>query len=98
MATKEDPSIDFDDLNWDNREYNESVAYSQSKLPNYLHALGASMKYPPDKRIYLDQCASRMGDESIGPVRHAENDRGRVFRQYGHRYLEEDVVVERGYH
>lgn len=51
MMTKEDPGIDFDDLNWETREYDESAAYSQSKLSNYLHALGASTKYPADKLI-----------------------------------------------
>ena len=31
--------IDFDDLNFDKREYNARVAYAQSKLANVLHAL-----------------------------------------------------------
>jgi NAD(P)-dependent dehydrogenase (short-subunit alcohol dehydrogenase family) len=31
--------IDFDDLNFDKREYNAGVAYAQSKLANVLHAL-----------------------------------------------------------
>ena len=31
--------IDFDDLNFDKREYNSRVAYAQSKLANVLHAL-----------------------------------------------------------
>lgn len=51
MTTDTYADIDFDDLNWQNREYNEQVAYSQSKLSNHLHALGASMKYPADKII-----------------------------------------------
>mmetsp|Transcript_1252 Transcript_1252/g.1650 ORF Transcript_1252/g.1650 Transcript_1252/m.1650 type:complete len:330 (-) Transcript_1252:50-1039(-) len=45
------PSIDFDDLLWETRTYNESVAYGQSKLANYLHPLGASRKIPADKLI-----------------------------------------------
>lgn len=49
--SKADPNVDFDDLNWETREYVEGVAYSQSKLANYLHALGASRKYPADKLI-----------------------------------------------
>lgn len=51
MNTKTDPYIDFDDLNWETREYVGTVAYSQSKLACHLHALGASMRYPPDKLI-----------------------------------------------
>lgn len=31
--------IDFDDLNFDKREYDPAVAYAQSKLANVLHAL-----------------------------------------------------------
>ena len=31
--------IDFDDLHFEKREYNPSVAYAQSKLANVLHAL-----------------------------------------------------------
>jgi len=31
--------IDFDDLNFDKREYNPRMAYAQSKLANVLHAL-----------------------------------------------------------
>ncbi|MFQ5593469.1 MAG: SDR family oxidoreductase [Anaerolineae bacterium] len=31
--------IDFDDLNFDKREYNAGAAYAQSKLANVLHAL-----------------------------------------------------------
>jgi NAD(P)-dependent dehydrogenase (short-subunit alcohol dehydrogenase family) len=47
-------NIDFDDLNWETRPYQQNAAYMQSKLANYLHALGASKKYPNDKLI----CAS----------------------------------------
>lgn len=43
------PVVDFDDPNWETREYDEGLAYGQSKLCNYLHALGASRKYPADK-------------------------------------------------
>jgi NAD(P)-dependent dehydrogenase (short-subunit alcohol dehydrogenase family) len=43
--------IDFDDLNWETRPYDENVAYQQSKLANYLHAFEASKKYPADKLI-----------------------------------------------
>ena len=49
--SKAEPNVDFDDLNWKTREYSEQVAYSQSKLSNYLHALGASRKYPANKLI-----------------------------------------------
>mmetsp|Transcript_9464 Transcript_9464/g.15207 ORF Transcript_9464/g.15207 Transcript_9464/m.15207 type:complete len:324 (-) Transcript_9464:717-1688(-) len=49
--SSDDPKIDFEDLNWETREYNEGAAYQQSKLANYLHALGASRKYPADKLI-----------------------------------------------
>lgn len=45
------PYIDFDDLMWEKREYNEGSAYGQSKLSNYLHAMEASKKYPADKLI-----------------------------------------------
>jgi len=45
------PTVDFDDLNFETREYDPSEAYGQSKLSNYLHALGASQKYPADKLI-----------------------------------------------
>ena len=47
-------NIDFDDLNWETRTYDQNAAYMQSKLANYLHALEASKKYPADKVI----CAS----------------------------------------
>lgn len=47
-------NIDFDDLNWETRPYQQNAAYMQSKLANYLHALEASKKYPNDKLI----CAS----------------------------------------
>jgi NAD(P)-dependent dehydrogenase (short-subunit alcohol dehydrogenase family) len=46
--------IDFDDLNWETRTYDQNTAYKQSKLANYLHALEASKKYSADKLI----CAS----------------------------------------
>ena len=45
------PEIDFDDLMWESREYSEGKAYGQSKLANYLHALGASRKIPADKLV-----------------------------------------------
>jgi NAD(P)-dependent dehydrogenase (short-subunit alcohol dehydrogenase family) len=45
------PAIDFDDLNWETREYNEGTAYQQSKLANYLHAMEAGRKYSSDKLI-----------------------------------------------
>ena len=44
-------TIDFDDLNWETREYDEGKAYGQSKLANYYHALGASRKYSADKLL-----------------------------------------------
>ena len=44
-------NIDFDDLNWETRPYQQNTAYMQSKLANYLHALEASKKYPLDKLI-----------------------------------------------
>ena len=43
------PNVDFEDINWEKREYDENMAYCQSKLCNYLFALGVSRKYPPDK-------------------------------------------------
>lgn len=49
--TKEHPHVDFEDPNWETREYDEGMAYAQSKLSNYLHALGASLEYPADKLI-----------------------------------------------
>jgi len=51
LATKENPTIDFDDPNWETREYDESMAYGQSKFANYLHARGASLKHPSDKLL-----------------------------------------------
>jgi NAD(P)-dependent dehydrogenase (short-subunit alcohol dehydrogenase family) len=51
ILVRETPKIDFDDLNWETRDYDEKVAYGQSKLANYLHALGASRKYPSDQLI-----------------------------------------------
>jgi NAD(P)-dependent dehydrogenase (short-subunit alcohol dehydrogenase family) len=36
--------IDFDDLNFDQREYDPRVAYAQSKLANVLHALDLSRR------------------------------------------------------
>jgi len=49
--TVEHPFIDFEDPNWETREYNESMAYAQSKLANYLHAVGASMEHSSDQLI-----------------------------------------------
>jgi len=43
--------IDLDDLNWETREYDAEVAYGQSKLANYLHALEAGKRYPAEKLI-----------------------------------------------
>lgn len=43
--------IDFDDIMWETREYNEESAYQQSKLANYLHAKEAAKRYPADKLI-----------------------------------------------
>jgi NAD(P)-dependent dehydrogenase (short-subunit alcohol dehydrogenase family) len=45
------PKIDFEDLMFEKREYNAGIAYGQSKLANYLHAMGAAEKYPADKLI-----------------------------------------------
>eukprot|EP00814_Leptocylindrus_danicus_P020493 CAMPEP_0116027658 /NCGR_PEP_ID=MMETSP0321-20121206/14808_1 /TAXON_ID=163516 /ORGANISM="Leptocylindrus danicus var. danicus, Strain B650" /LENGTH=327 /DNA_ID=CAMNT_0003501151 /DNA_START=468 /DNA_END=1451 /DNA_ORIENTATION=+ len=45
------PEIDFDDLNFEKRDYSPGIAYGQSKLANYLHALEASSRYPADKLI-----------------------------------------------
>lgn len=44
-------SIDFDDLMFEKKEYNEYTAYQQSKLANYLHAMEAAKLYPSDKLI-----------------------------------------------
>eukprot|EP01083_Nonionella_stella_P186832 685172_1 len=49
--SKSVPIVNFEDPNFETREYDEGIAYSQSKLSNYLHALGASRKYPADKLI-----------------------------------------------
>ena len=38
-------NINFDDLMWTSRKYDEGQAYAQSKLANYLHAYEASRKY-----------------------------------------------------
>jgi NAD(P)-dependent dehydrogenase (short-subunit alcohol dehydrogenase family) len=54
MAMKNDTeyaTIDFDDLMWETKEYDEGLAYKQSKLANYLHAMEAANKYPADKLI-----------------------------------------------
>lgn len=51
MGAPKIPSIDFNDLNWETREYDEGLAYQQSKLANYLHAMEAGKKYPADKLI-----------------------------------------------
>ena len=32
------PDIDFDDLNWERRDYDRVASYGQSKLANLLHA------------------------------------------------------------
>jgi NAD(P)-dependent dehydrogenase (short-subunit alcohol dehydrogenase family) len=45
------PQIYFDDLMFEEREYVEGTAYSQSKLANYLHAMEAAKKYPAAKLI-----------------------------------------------
>lgn len=45
------PEIGFDDLMFEKRDYDEGVAYGQSKLANYLHALEASRKIPSDQLI-----------------------------------------------
>ena len=37
-------TIDFDDLNFENRPYDPSVAYTQSKLANLLHALALARR------------------------------------------------------
>uniref|UniRef100_A0A6U4AFA3 Protochlorophyllide reductase n=1 Tax=Ditylum brightwellii TaxID=49249 RepID=A0A6U4AFA3_9STRA len=49
--TSTDPEIDFDDLNWEKKKYDQSAAYAQSKLANYLTALEASHKYESSKLI-----------------------------------------------
>jgi NAD(P)-dependent dehydrogenase (short-subunit alcohol dehydrogenase family) len=38
------PGFEFDDLNFDNREYNHWTAYSQSKRANVLHAVGLAKR------------------------------------------------------
>lgn len=43
--------IDFDDLMFKSRKYDSDVAYSQSKLANYLHAFEASKQYDASKLI-----------------------------------------------
>jgi NAD(P)-dependent dehydrogenase (short-subunit alcohol dehydrogenase family) len=44
-------TVDFEDVMFETREYDEFVAYQQSKLANYLHAMEAAKKYPSDKLI-----------------------------------------------
>jgi len=51
MSKNGPADIDLEDINWEKREYDESVAYGSSKLANYLHALESSKKYPADKLI-----------------------------------------------
>lgn len=48
---KDPANINFDDLMWETHEYDEFMAYGQSKLCNYLHATEAGKKYPADKLI-----------------------------------------------
>jgi NAD(P)-dependent dehydrogenase (short-subunit alcohol dehydrogenase family) len=43
--------INFDDMNWETRDYNKQVAYQECKLGNYLHCLAASKRYPADQLI-----------------------------------------------
>lgn len=43
--------IDFDDLNWEKKDYDKNVAYQQSKLANSLHALEVSKRFDPSKII-----------------------------------------------
>jgi hypothetical protein len=49
------PDIYFDDMMFEKTEesYNEGVAYGQSKLANYLHAMEAGKRYPADKLISM---------------------------------------------
>ena len=49
--SKVTPDIDFDDLQWKTREYNEVQAYCSSKLANYLHAARGAEIYPVDQLI-----------------------------------------------
>ena len=43
--------VDFDDLMFEGKKYDTNVAYGQSKLANYLHAVEASKKYDSSKLI-----------------------------------------------
>ena len=45
------PIIDFDDLMWKTKVYEEKGAYCQSKLANYLTVMEAAKKHPADKLI-----------------------------------------------
>ncbi|VEU43253.1 unnamed protein product [Pseudo-nitzschia multistriata] len=45
------PSIGFEDPMFETRPYDEGVAYGQSKLANYLHALEASRRIPADQLV-----------------------------------------------
>ena len=49
--SKVTPDIDFDDLQWKTREYNEVQAYCSSKLANYLHAARGAEIYPVEQLI-----------------------------------------------
>ena len=46
MMTKETPYIDWDDLNWESRDYQESMAYAQSKLGELLACVGCISQVP----------------------------------------------------
>ena len=45
------PEIDFDDMMFKTRKYDEQISYSQSKLANYLHTFEASKKYDASKLV-----------------------------------------------
>jgi len=54
------PFIDFDDLMWEKKPYDEVNAYCQSKLANYLHAYGG-WEQISEGRINFHGSPSRLG-------------------------------------
>lgn len=43
--------IDFDDLNWDKKDYNPWHSYQQSKLANFLHVMEIPKRYDATKLV-----------------------------------------------
>ena len=61
--------IDFDDLMWEKKEYNEGGEYQQSKLANYLHAIQYSnLDAHVFKRMFGDNVISKFVGEVFRKV------------------------------